>query len=248
MASTPKGAAGAPRDGTRSLARWRVVWAAIERHHGGGMASRIEWDQVKPAVVRTELFELAVALVLMSLGWLSLPTLLLAVAAELVVTVALTYAVYPERGLRRHLLDVAKMLALTTFLAVFILAAYAGARGFDDGVLPDAREWIGVPALVALRCLMALREARAARDPRLQWSRSALMRGGALVVGTVLSAFTCFLGGVLLAGLLAPWFPERAADLAVGGVYLVTTGVIACILSTMSEHELAEISRQPYVD
>ena len=212
------------------------------------MASRIEWDKVKPSVVRTELFELSLALVMMSLGWLSLPTLLLAIAAELVVTVALTYAVYPERGMRRHLLDVAKILALTIFLSIFILAAYAGAGGFADGVLPDAREWIGVPALVALRCLLAMRDARAAPDPRLQWSRVALVRGGGLVVGTALSAFTCFLGGVPLAGLLVHWIPARGADFAIGGVYLVTTGVIACILSTMSEQELAEISRKPYVD
>jgi hypothetical protein len=34
MASTPKRAADAPRDGTLSLARWRVVSAAIERYTG----------------------------------------------------------------------------------------------------------------------------------------------------------------------------------------------------------------------
>ena len=74
------------------------------------------------------------------------------------------------------------------------------------------------------------------------------MRGGALMVGSVFAAFTCFLPGVLLAGLLTAVWPAHAADLVIAAIYLINIGVMACIISTMSEHELAEIAGQPYLD
>lgn len=212
------------------------------------MASRIEWHKVKPATVRDELIELAIALALIAVGWLSLPTLLLAVLAELLVTVALSWYFYPQRGLRRHLADIAKMFGLLCFLAIFILASYAGAGGFANGPWPDARSLLGVVLLVAVRGVLLLREARASSDPRLYWARRALMRGGALIVGSFLAAFTCFLPGVLLAQALALVWPSRAADLAIASVYLITLGVLACIISTMSEQEIAGISGNPYID
>ena len=215
------------------------------------MASRIEWHKVKPATLRgelIELIELSIAIALIAVGWLSLPTLLLAVLAELLVTVALSWYFYPQRGLRRHLTDVAKMFGLLCFLAIFILAAYAGAGGFANGPWPDAQSLLGVVLLVAVRGGLVLLEARASSDPRLYWARSALMRGGALIVGSFLAAFTCFLPGVLLAHALAFVWPSRAADLAIASVYLITIGVLACILSTMSEKEIAEISGNPYID
>jgi hypothetical protein len=214
------------------------------------MASRIEWHKVKPATLRGELIELIIALALIAIGWLSLPTLLLAVLAELLVTVALSWYFYPQRGLRRHLADVAKMFGLLCFLAIFILAAYAyaGAGGFANGPWPDPQSLLGVVLLVTVRGGLLVLEAGASSDPRLHWARSALMRGGALIVGSFLAVFTCFLPGVLLAHALALVWPSRAADLAIASVYLITTGVLACILSTMSEHEIAQISGNPYID
>ncbi len=212
------------------------------------MASRIEWHKVKPATLRGELIELAIALALIAVGWLSLPTLLLAVLAELLVTVVLSWHFYPQRGLRRHLADVAKMFSLLCFLAIFILACYAGAGGFANGPMPDAQSLLGVILLVAVRGGLLLLEARASPDPRLHWARSALMRGGALIVGSFLAAFTCFLLGVPLAQAMALVWPSHAADLAIASVYLITTGVLTCILSTMSEREIAEIAGNPYID
>ncbi|MBN8480367.1 MAG: hypothetical protein J0L88_02120 [Xanthomonadales bacterium] len=212
------------------------------------MATRIEWHKVKPATVRTEVLEWVFAVSMLAIGWLGLPTLLLAVMVELVVTVALTHAFHPRRGWRRHLVDVARMVALTAFLSIFILAAYRAAGGFTRGGLPDAREYIGVPLLVLARSLMMRRAARATADPRAHWARGALMRGGALVIGSVFATFACFVAGIPLARLLATLLPERTADLSIGSVFLATTGLMACILSTMSEQEFAAIARQPYLD
>ncbi len=212
------------------------------------MASRIEWHKVKPATLRGELIELAIALALIAVDWLSLPALLLAVLAELLLTVALSWYFYPQRGLRRHLADIAKMFGLLCFLAIFILASYAGAGGFANGPWPDAQSLLGVVLLVAVRGGLLLLEARASPDPQLHWARTSLMRGGALIVGSFLAAFTCFLPGVPLAHALAWVWPSRAADLAIASVYLITTGVMACILSTMNAQEIAEISGNPYIE
>lgn len=212
------------------------------------MASRIQWSQVKPATVRGELIELVSALGLIAFGWLTLPTLLLAVMTELLATAVLSWHFYPQRGLRRHVLDVAKMLVLLCFLGAFILVMYGGAGGFADGALPAPREMFGVLLLVAVRGGLLLWEARVAPNPRLHWARCALMRGGALLVGTFVAIFTCFLPGMPLVTLLSAMWPERGADLALGATYLITVGVFACIMSTMSEAELADIAGQPYID
>lgn len=212
------------------------------------MGSRIEWHKVKPATLRGELIELAIALVLIAVGWLGLPTLLLAVLAELLMTVALSWYFYPQRGLRRHLADIAKMFGLLCFLAIFILASYAGAGGFANGAWPDVQSLLGVVLLVAVRGGLLLLEARVSPDPRLHWARSNLMRGGALIVGSFVAAFTCLLPGIPLAHALARVWPSRAADLAIASVYLITTGAMACILSTMSEQEIEGISGNPYID
>lgn len=212
------------------------------------MASRIEWHKVKPVTLRGELVGLAVALALIAAGWLSIPTLLLAVLTELLVTVALNWHFHPQRGLRRHLADVAKMFGLVCFLAIFILAVYAGAGGFANDSWPHAQELLGVILMVTVRGGLLLLEARASSDPKLYWARSALMRGGALIVGNFLAVFTCFLPGILLAQALTAVWPLRGPDLAIASIYLITNGVLACILSTMSEQEIADISGNPYID
>lgn len=87
------------------------------------MGSRIEWNRIKPATLRTALIELVVALALIATGWLALPTLLLASLAEPLVTVALSWRIHPQRSRRRHLLDVVKITVLLVFLGGVILLA-----------------------------------------------------------------------------------------------------------------------------
>lgn len=212
------------------------------------MASRIEWHKVPPATLRAEATALLLALGLIAIGWLSVPTLLLATVAELLATVALSASLHPQRRHRQLVLDVLKMAALLAVFAAGILLAYGAAGGFVRGLWPAPREAVGVVALVALRSGLLLRDARSAPAPRLHWARTALLRGAALAVGSFITVFACILVGVLLAALLAPFWPERAADLAVGGVYLAIVGVLACILSTMRDDELAKIARRPYID
>lgn len=212
------------------------------------MGSRIEWHRVQPATVRAELLELILATSLLALGWLSLPTLLLAVMAELVAVVALTRRFHPHRPWRRHLGDVFRILLLCLFLSIFVLASYLGAGGFADGLGLAPAQWLGVPALVLLRLATIAHAAQRSGDPRLHWGRSALMRGGALVVGFFLAAFACFIPGIFVAHLVGLAWPASAADVGIGTTFLAVQAVLACILSTMSEKEIAELSASPYLD
>lgn len=212
------------------------------------MASRIQWHLVKPDTVRNELFELVLAVILLGAGWLSLPTLLLAVMAELVAVVAMTRRFHSSRPWRRHAGDVVKMLGLCLFLSVFVLASYTGAGGFDDGFGLSPAEWLGIPLLVLLRLATIARAAQRSGDPRLHWGRSALMRGGVLVVGFFLAAFACFIPGIFLAHGLGLAWPGPAADVGIGATFMAVLALLACIMSTMTEKELAELSSDPYLD
>lgn len=212
------------------------------------MGTRIEWNRVKPATLRTALIELVVALALIATGWLAFPTLLLASLAEPLVMVAMSWRIHPQRGRRRHLLDVVKITVLLVFLGGVILLVYGAAGGFAAGAWFTPRELLGTLLLVVMRFAFVLRDARAAAKPALHWARNALMQGAALVVGSFFAIFTCLIPGVMLAALLADLWPDRATDLAIAPTYLLTVGVFACILSTMRDEEIARIAKRPYLD
>lgn len=215
---------------------------------GVAMTSRIEWNKVQTATLRAALIELVVALALIEIGWLTLPTLLLALLLEPLAIVALSWRIHPQRSRTRHLRDVAKVTTLLVVLGAFILLIHGAAGGVSAGAAFAPRELLGTALLVALRSVQLQRQARAAPDPRQYWARNALMRGAALVIGSFLAIFTCLLPGVLLAALLAGFWPAHAADLAIAAVYLLTVGVCACILSTMPERDIARIAKRPYLD
>ena len=44
------------------------------------------------------------------------------------------------------------------------------------------------------------------------------------------------------------YWPEVAADVAVGGRLLLVRMLLACMMSTMTDAEVAEISQRPYLD
>jgi hypothetical protein len=212
------------------------------------MAGKIDWARVQRSTVVTELVQLSLALVALAAGWLSFPLLMLTGMVELVLLAALSSLFFRERSALGHLADVIKMLALCGFCAVFLLAVYAGAGGFERGLIIDPRGVAVVVVLVIGRLLVIAMMAWRSTDRRLYWTRGALLRGGTVLVAMLLSVFVCFIPGVPLAGLLRMAWPMVAADVAVGGCFLLVQVVIACIMSTMSDREVAEISQQPYVE
>jgi hypothetical protein len=212
------------------------------------VASRIEWDRLKATTIVAESVQVALALLALALDWITFPLLLLLLAVEVVAIVALSGAFYRERSLRRRLIDVAKILAMCAFCAIFHIAAYVGAGGFARGPVIDLPGVGALAALIVVRLLVVAAFARRSGDARLAWTREALQRGGVLATAMFLSIFLCFIPGVPLAALLLLVAPEVAADVAIGGVLLLVIGAAACLMSTMDDRELADIARNPYID
>ncbi|HQW81767.1 MAG: hypothetical protein IPF83_00915 [Rhodanobacteraceae bacterium] len=212
------------------------------------MAGKIDWTRLRASTIVAELLQFSLAVAALALGWLTFPLLLISGAAELVLLVGLSSLFFHERGLLGHALDVLKMLAACAFSAVFLLAIYAGGGGFEQPLLFEWRAVAVLVALVAIRVLAVSISAMRQENRRLHWTREGLLRGGTLFVALFLSVFVCFPLGLLLAALLKMYWPEVAADVAVGGSLLLVQMLLACMMSTMTDAEVAEISQRPYLD
>jgi hypothetical protein len=190
--------------------------------------SRIDWHAVKPHVVANESLQASLILFTLAIGALKLPMLLGLWVLELVIVTALTASFYPQRGRRRALTDVVKVILACAFLSVFLIAAYFAGGG------KLRLEW---SAALSAAALLALRRARAA-----------LARGAVVLTGMALGIFAGFFIGVPLAGALRHIAPDVAADLAIGLVLLSVQVFFAALLSTMSESEFKSVVANPYVD
>lgn len=211
------------------------------------MKSRIDWRQVKPATALREAVHAGLALACIALGWLSFPLLLLLVVVELALVVALTAIFHPARRQGgRALRDTLKMIGISAFLSIFMLAVYVGAGGKLLDV--KASDFLVLAALAALQIGWLAVLAWRSPEPRQTWGRAALVQGAGTVMAMFLGAFTGFVVGLPLAMLLALAWPAQAADLGLAIAMLGGQLVIACIFSTMSEDELREIADQPYLD
>jgi hypothetical protein len=206
---------------------------------------RIDWHAVKLHVVVNESLQASLILFTLAIGALKLPMLLGLWMLELVIVTALTASFYPQRGRRRALTDVVKVILACAFLSGFLIAAYFVGGGKLQ------LEWLAVlsaAALLALRLASTARNAKKKPDPKLAWAREALARGSVVLIGMTLGIFAAFFIGVPLAGALHHVVPNVAADLAIGLVLLSVQVFFAALLSTMSEAEFKSVVGNPYVD
>ncbi len=112
---------------------------------------------------------------------------------ELVIVTALSASFYPQRGRRRAIMDVLKMIALCAFLGIFLLAMYFGAAKASMKFEPSSI--VSAVAMLVLRIAMMARTARAATDPALAWANAALTRGAVVVIGLFLRRVRVFSAG-----------------------------------------------------
>jgi hypothetical protein len=209
------------------------------------MASRIQWNQVKPVVVVNEGIQASLVLFSLAIGALKLPMLLVLWMLELVILTALSSSFYPERGRARALMDIGKMVFLCAFVSVFLILIYFASKG---RLQLEGWSVLSAAALLALRLAIAARNAKQSLDPKLAWTKAALFRGAVVVIGMFLGVFACFLIGLPLAGALRLVVPDVAADVGLGVVLLTIQILLVAVLSTMSDAELKEIAGNPYID
>jgi len=206
----------------------------------------IQWQLMKPRVVVNEGIQAALVMFTLAMGFMKLPMLLGLWMLELVIMTALSASFYPQRGRRRAIMDVLKMIALCAFLGIFPLVMYFGAAKASMKFEPSSI--VSAVAMLVLRIAMIARTARAATDPALAWANAALTRGAVVVIGLFLGVFACFLPGMLIVGALRYVAPNVAPDVGMGLVLLVIQIGLVAVLSTMTEAELREIAGNPYID
>lgn len=213
------------------------------------MTSKIEWHRIPRATIVAEVVQWLVGVAFLALGWITLPLLYALAGIEVALVVGISGVVYRQRSAGTIVWDTVKSLALWAFCGAFIIGAYAGAGGFENGLRVEPRSFVVLAAIVALRLGFVALSARTSPDPRLQWTREAAMRGAVLALASFFAAFACFIPGMLLVMpilLVAPGIP--AVDVALGSCLLGVQAFLALVVATMTPQELAEIARQPYLD
>lgn len=209
----------------------------------------------RPAAVAQEVIShvmLAGFAIVAGLGYLGL---MLVFVAELVLGNLVSAALYPERGLWRHLGDLVKFLALMGFLLIFVFATYSAASGTQ---LDDAGLWeslgLGMGAVkaavafavahVALLYVLA----RRTKDPRVAWTKSVLMQNGATLVMLFFIIFIAVFAAPLILGAAHVAGIEVSPDAVLIVLAAAVRLFFALLLTRMPERELLDIARTPYVD
>lgn len=178
-------------------------------------------------------------------------------AAEVVLISTLTAALYPERGLRRHAIDLGNVVLSHLVIVSLVTAFYLAASGTGTGLVSAsealdllAMQWeraqpgwiLGYAvAHLLLILLFALRSA----DRRLYWAREAIAEGAAsllalLTMLVLLGAFLILSDGGLAGGRTddtLPWASITLVALRFG---------FALIVQHMPDNEWAQTARSPY--
>jgi hypothetical protein len=214
---------------------------------------------LRPGAVIQELFShgLLLALVLSAdLGYFGL-MLLLALEVPLITVFSMT--LYPERGFGRHLGDLIKGCAMMAFLLVFIVVSLSLALGREPPELSDPQVFDEVlrwkPAVLAWSLgfaalhLLALRwQAARGPNPRLVWASLVLTQGGVSAVTLLIMVFAGFAVGAGLVPLLRMLWPPLDPHLPLVLATVMLRLFFALLISRMPASEMAEMSRNPYVD
>lgn len=211
------------------------------------MTSKIAWHRIPRQTVVAEIVQWLVGVAFLALDWITLPLLYALAGIEVALVVGISGVVYRQRSAGTIVWDTVKSLALWLFCGAFIIGAYAGAGGFENGLRIEPRSFVVLAGIVALRLGFVALSARASADPRLQWTREAAMRGAVLALSSFFAAFACFIPGMLLVAPVALVLPAVAADVALGACLLAVQAFLALVVATMTPQELAEVSRQPYI-
>lgn len=216
-----------------------------------------ELRRIPPAVALQILLGHGALLVASLLGGLPYIVLQGLLAFELVLLNLATVPFYPERGLFRHLFDLVKLSALLAFLLLFVCISYAIVVGERAEPIATAlARWHGLPrssiawaaGYVVVSLALSLLQAWTSPDPRLAWMNNTLAAGGSTFVAMLFMVFVGFFGARPIAAALeyagAPTDPDVLLISLMVGLRFFT----ALVAATISQGEVAEMARNPYVD
>jgi hypothetical protein len=213
-------------------------------------------DPWRPAAVVQEVAShvlLVAGALYFGLGYLGL---ILIFMAEIVLGNLVSTGMYPERGLRKHLWDLVKILALMAFLLVFVVATYFVATGHGSGTWgnPFASLRFDVDAVKVAVAFAALHlsvlyvVARRQPHPRLAWTKSVSMQNAATLLGLFFMIFVAAFAGPVVAGVAETMGWPNPTDAALIVCVAALRLSLALLLTRMPEREVREIASTPYVD
>jgi len=213
-------------------------------------------DPWRPGAVVQEVFSHVVLAVIVIAGGIGYLGLLIMLLAEMLIVNLLTIALYPKRGLRRHLTDILKFFGFVVFLSIFVVATYSAALEspeetlveFVDHLLFDWSMLLWIVGYSAVHLTALFMYARTRPDPRLEWTRLALAQGAVTLVSFFILIFVVVLVGAPLAH-AARWFTASVDTETI--LVILALGVrlgFALLITRMPESELASIAGSPYID
>lgn len=180
--------------------------------------------------------------------------------AELLLINLATIPLYPQRPLRRHLVDLLKSAGLLVFVLFFLLVAYgvvaaeAGRPGQPLELVSGVLRHVGTGDLgwalvyVLARVGFTAWQARRSRDPRGTWTRQSLAFGGSTLVAMLFMVFVSFFAGMPLVKLLSSAGIRVDVDALLAGLMVCVRCLTALVATTISDGEMDSIAHDPYVD
>lgn len=210
-----------------------------------------------PAIVLQQTLLHGLLLWLALQPFMSFFVLMVLIAAEVVLISTLTALLYPERGLRRHAIDLAKVLLSHAVILSLVTALHLAASGAGNHLssFSDARELLTTQlqqahlgwllGYAAAHLLLILLFALGSRDRRLYWAREAIAEGAASLLAllsmlVLLGAFLILSDGGLAGEQTAdrlPWASITLVALRFG---------FALLVQHMPDDEWAKTARSPY--
>jgi hypothetical protein len=194
--------------------------------------------------------------------WGGMPYLPLQVllAVELLAINLASIALYPARGLRKHVVDVLKTLAGLLFILFFVIVTFGIAKtegGGEDRPLPaaladladvDAATLGWAFAYVVVHIGISLWQAFASSEPRLAWARSTLSEGGTTLVAMLLMIFVTAFVAVPLLTLLARLGLALDVDQLLACLMVAVRCLMALVMASFSEREMRTMAANPYLN
>ncbi len=178
----------------------------------GGEGTARKWDPLSSAVLwRESLSHLA----MLAVGWWSgagYLGLILILGIELLLLGLVSMAVYPERGIRKHVVSLLWFVFTLAFLGMFIVLTYGEAMKAVPGHVSGATVFALIPrdadlllwaAIYSAAHMLAMFvHARRSARPRIVWSENVLLNGAATVIAVLLLIpFTPAFASTLLSAL-----------------------------------------------
>lgn len=179
-------------------------------------------------------------------------------AAELVLLNLATIALYPERGVGKHVVDMLKSIFALGFVYFFILVTYGVAsspgRGNPLVIAWQSLDDAGIKDLVlsvfyvAVSLGIALWQVLRLPDPKQAWASRRLLEGAVTLLAMIFMILIAVSLGAPLVSMFNNFGFAVDANTILVTLMVITRFVFALVAATMPASELKSIAASPYMD